>query len=79
MTSGNFAFGQSWGTGSGKCICMSSRKSELSPHATVNMSQYGDPLIRYVADKQGHVSHIHMFILFRFSKGISLNVFLFMF
>jgi hypothetical protein len=28
------------------------------------LSQYGDPLIIYAADNQGHVTQIRMFILF---------------
>jgi len=35
----------------------------MLPDPTVNLSQYGDPLIRYPADKQGHVTQIIMFIL----------------
>jgi hypothetical protein len=28
----------------------------MSPYATVSIAQYGDPLARYVGDKQGHVT-----------------------
>jgi len=35
----------------------------MLPYPTVNIAQYGDPLIRYTADKQGHVTQIIVFIL----------------
>jgi len=35
----------------------------MLPYPTVNMAQYGDPLIRYPADKQSHVTQISVFIL----------------
>ena len=35
----------------------------MLPYPTVNIAQYGDPLIRHPADKQGHVTQIIVFIL----------------
>jgi hypothetical protein len=58
MTSVKYAFGQSWETGVDKRIFMSFQNSEMLPYPTVNIPQYGHPLIIYTADKQ-----IHMFIL----------------
>jgi hypothetical protein len=63
MTLGKYAFGQSLGTCCNKCIRTSFQNSEVSPYPTVYLSQYGNPLIRYASDKQGHVTKIHMFIL----------------
>jgi hypothetical protein len=65
MTSGKREFGQSLGTCDDECICISVcvRNPERSAHPAVNLSQCDDPLIRYAADKQGHVTQIHMFIL----------------
>ena len=63
MSFGKCAFGQSWGTGGDKSMCMSVRKSDLSPYPAVNLKQYGDPLNRYANDKHGHVTKIYIFIL----------------
>ena len=35
----------------------------MLPYPTVNIAPYGDPLIRYPADKQGYVTQISLFIL----------------
>ena len=63
MTSEKCAFNQSWGTCDDKCNCMGVRNSEMLLYPTVNLQQYGDPLIRYPADKQGHVTKIGVFML----------------
>jgi hypothetical protein len=57
------AFGHSWGTCGDNCICMGVRNSDMSPYATDSIAQYGDPIVRYVGDKQGHVTQIHLIIL----------------
>jgi len=36
----------------------------MLPYPTVNLSQYGDSLIRYVGHKQGHVTQINMFVFY---------------
>jgi hypothetical protein len=63
MSSGKCAFGKSLGTVGDKCICMFFRNSEMLPYHTVNITQYGNSLIRYAGDKQGHVTQIGIFIL----------------
>jgi hypothetical protein len=59
----NGAFGRSWETGDDKFIYISFQNYEKLPYFTFNITQYGDPIIRYAADKQGHVMKIRMFIL----------------
>ena len=46
------------------CLYQYIRNPVLLQHATISLSQYGDPIIRYAADKRGHVKKILMFILF---------------
>jgi len=71
MSFGKCAFGQSWRTGGDKSMCMSVRKSDLSPYPTVHISQYGDPLKKYAGDKKSHVTKIIcLYGLFRFCNGM---------